>query len=84
MRSDDIETVKQSKIEDFEEKRVEKPENGGEKNKNAVVSTWSSGDENWEKMDLKKSLCFSDYYKAFDLEDLLKESTEVLVKGLLE
>ncbi|CAN4098321.1 unnamed protein product [Withania somnifera] len=86
-RSLDVETVKKPETEVVEDKQVEKPENGGENNGNISVAAaggggLSSGDENWVENGAKKKLVlFGDYYKAFDLEDLLRASAEVLGKG---
>lgn len=58
-----------------------KPENGGENNGNSVAAaaaSLSSDDENWGE----NGVFIGDYYKAFDLEDLLRASAhEVLGKG---
>ncbi|KAM3232673.1 putative inactive receptor kinase [Capsicum annuum] len=90
MRSDDktssrdVETVKQPETEVF---GVEKPENGGANNGNSVAvaetaAALSSGDENWGENGAKRKLVFfGDYYKVFDLDDLLRASAEVLGKG---
>ncbi|XP_055832579.1 probable inactive receptor kinase At1g48480 [Solanum dulcamara] len=86
-RSLDVETIKQLETEVSEEKQIEKPENGGVNNGNSVAvatadAVLSSGDENWGENGAKKKLVFfEDYYKAFDLEDLLRASAEVLGKG---
>lgn len=85
-RSFDVETIKQPETEVSGEKQIEKPDNGGVKNGNSVATATaaaalSSGDENWGENGDKKLVFFGDYYKAFDLEDLLRASAEVLGKG---
>lgn len=83
-RALDVETIKKPETEVSEEKQIEKPENGCVNNGDSVAaaSVLSSGDENWGENGAKKKLVFfGDYYKAFDLEDLLRASAEVLGKG---
>ncbi|XP_059299785.1 probable inactive receptor kinase At1g48480 [Lycium ferocissimum] len=82
-RSLDVQTIKQQETEVTEEKQIEKPENEGVNNGNLVAAgaSLSSGDENWVENGAKKLVFFGDYFKAFDLEDLLRASAEVLGKG---
>ncbi|KAK6787568.1 hypothetical protein RDI58_016093 [Solanum bulbocastanum] len=87
-RSLDVETIKSPETEVPGEKQIEKPENGGVNNGNSVAlaaaaaAVLNSGEENWGENGVRKKLMFfGDYYKAFELEDLLRASAEVLGKG---
>lgn len=88
-RALDVETIKPPETEVPGEKPIEKPENEGVNNGNSVATAeaavvLNSGEENWGGTGAKKKLVFfGDYYKAFELEDLLRASAEVLGKGTL-
>ncbi|XP_016443234.1 putative inactive receptor kinase At1g48480 [Nicotiana tabacum] len=75
-RSFETSVIKQTETEVSVEKQIVESENGGGNNGYSVAAALSTSENG-----AKKLVFFGDYYKAFDLEDLLKASAEVLGKG---